>query len=882
MIKMMKIYIRTFIAIALIVVAGNAYAQFSGGDGSSGTPWLISNATDLNNIRSTYLGDYFRQTANIDVSSITNWNPIGDDADGSRFTGNYDGNGFTISGLTINRPSEGEVGLFGCIGGGTAAEPVVIQDVELINVGDVSGARGTGSLVGRVRGNIYTLIENCSASGSGTVSGNGATGGLVGANNSAQETPGGTDNPTLSQSWANIAVLGVTGGGGDKIGGLVGCNQKGNTINCYARGSVTVPASGTFVRIGGLAGCTDLRGTITNSFSTGAVDISSNPNATLFGGLVGNLGSGGNAGVVTDSYWDTQTSGQSTSAAGTGYTTAQMKVQGNFTGFDFTNVWTIDGSGTINDGYPYLLATGVTTYNNWTGAQNTTWSNTNNWSASRVPIATDIAVIPSGLTNYPIITSSEDLIATAKLLDIAPGGSLTINALGKFEVIGDLRSETSGLTIKSDVTGTGSLLHDATNVNATIERYITGSTTLTSKSYHTVSIPLTQDAGPVSGLFLGSYLYEFDAINQEWDALGTPTNTPLSVDKGYLIFYPDASITYSFAGPMNNGVFDAPSMPTTAEDHHFIPNPYPSAIDWDASQGWNKTNLYDAVWIWSASAGNWAAYGTQTGGTNGASQYIPVGQGFLVQANTTGSPALSMNNNVRVHNDQAFLKNKADDSDILRVRSKTADYSDEILLTFKEYASNNFEGQFDVGKMYGLGDSPQLYSYSADNYKLSINAMEEIQEDITIQLGFEIATSGEVTLEFPTIETFEPETSVILMDQLTGANIDVRANSEYTFISQPEDDADRFKLQFKNATSIAEVNTHDLTAYFSGQTLYFNLDGFTGSSFVQLYNTSGQIVFASEVNASQNNIQIGDLSTGIYLVRLTNDQHVYSTKVSYR
>ena len=77
--------------------------------------------------------------------------------------------------------------------------------------------------------------------------------------------------------------------------------------------------------------------------------------------------------------------------------------------------------------------------------------------------------------------------------------------------------------------------------------------------YHTVSVPLTDDANAVSGLFMWSFLFSFDAGAQDWFPYGILTNTPLVVDQGYLIIKdivepggttePDP--TYVFAGPMN-------------------------------------------------------------------------------------------------------------------------------------------------------------------------------------------------------------------------------------------------------------------------------------------------------------------------------------------
>ncbi|MGC8844862.1 MAG: PASTA domain-containing protein [Candidatus Hydrogenedens sp.] len=99
-------------------------------------------------------------------------------------------------------------------------------------------------------------------------------------------------------------------GGGDDTGILVGRNNGGIVRNCYSTGRVS--CSGEYV-----------------------------------GGLVGY----DNRGTVSQSYWDVETSGQSSSAGGTGKTTAQMKQQATYVGWDFVYVWGI----VENSSYPYLL-----------------------------------------------------------------------------------------------------------------------------------------------------------------------------------------------------------------------------------------------------------------------------------------------------------------------------------------------------------------------------------------------------------------------------------------------------------------------------------------------------------------------------------------------
>jgi len=158
----------------------------------------------------------------------------------------------------------------------------------------------------------------------GNVSGDDNLGGLVGYNEN-----------DIEQCYATGNVIGT----GSCVGGLIGLNG-GNVTDCYARGD----AEGVSA-VGGLIGEHWGPGTVDNCYSTGLV-TGVGPN---IGGLIGADS------VVTDSFWDTVTSGQAASAGGTGKTTAEMKTAATFTdaGWDFATIWTICGG--VNNNYPCLV-----------------------------------------------------------------------------------------------------------------------------------------------------------------------------------------------------------------------------------------------------------------------------------------------------------------------------------------------------------------------------------------------------------------------------------------------------------------------------------------------------------------------------------------------
>ncbi len=793
----MKIITLLFVLTGLTVQG----QDFAAGDGSAGDPYQVETVEHLNNVRN-HLDKHFIQTAHIDLTD-QEWEPIGSDTDNNRFTGSYDGGVYHITGLYISLSSTSEVGLFGCIGKGTSESHVSIKNVELINVRGVSGLRATGSLVGRVRGNIYTIIENCSATGSSgaVVSGTGATGGLVGANNSHQETPGGEDNPVISGCFADISVEARDEGVGDKFGGLVGCNQKGTTINSYARGSVEVVGSNSFVRVGGLAGCVELRGRIITSYSSGTVT----PNgADKAGGLVGHLGDGAapNRGTVNDSYYheDAYTS----SAAGTPLSEEQMKQQASFSGFDFVDVWN------INDGttYPTLKKVPVTTYISWTGAVDDCWENLENWDPKRAIESKDILVIPDGKSKYPVITDAQDITIQSKSLNINLGAAITIAPKGKLTINGSLNNahgNISGIVIESNAANTGSLIHQTNDVEVTIQRYITGEPIPEvdgAKMYHTVSVPVTQSTDPMSELFLGSYLYSFNVTNQAWELMGSATDNHLEVDRGYMIYYPDDNnTTYTFAGQLNNGVFEYPVEFHEAGGYsgfNLVPNPYPSAIDWESAEGWTKENINNSVWIWDPQAGQYAAY---AGGekTNNGTSIIPVGQSFFVQANDTGTPSLSVNNSARVHSDQAFFKEDSGQPDaVLRIRSLTGNYRDEAVIRLKEGATAGSDPHLDAEKMFGIPAAPQIYSHASDGRRMSIYSHPHPEGNITIPLSFELEKGSPVKFEFEGAGSFREGTQLLLEDLFKQNTFELEEGGEYEFTHIEGADPERFALHIKS------------------------------------------------------------------------------------
>ncbi len=346
-------FVRQLFIVFILFLCTGLFAQFAGGNGTSGNPYQISTPEQLNLVRN-YLTSYFIMTNDISLygylwtgapgyNSGAFWQPIGDDA--NRFRGNFNGNGFNIGFLKINRPTTANVGLFGYLGYGAT-----VQNVKLVSA-VVTGGNATGALVGANRsGNIY----NC-GSLNGTVNGGAgwAIGGLVGFSG-----PEGRNFSFIKWSFSTGTVSGSNLG----IGGLVGQNGELGALdaqvveNCYS--SATVNGGTTGNQVGGLIGSLATAGWVINSYSTGKPT-----GATNVGGFIGAMASSLN--LSNNNFWDTETSGTTFSGAdgvymaGTnslppqGRTSSQMKIQSTYSGWDFTTpVWHIETA--YNNGYPHL------------------------------------------------------------------------------------------------------------------------------------------------------------------------------------------------------------------------------------------------------------------------------------------------------------------------------------------------------------------------------------------------------------------------------------------------------------------------------------------------------------------------------------------------
>ncbi|MDE2836231.1 MAG: hypothetical protein OXL97_01805 [Chloroflexota bacterium] len=324
------------------------------------------------------------------------WEPIGTESES--FSTTFEGNDNTIVGLFINRPAADRVGLFGVVSntGG------VIRNVGLTNT-NVTGRDWVGGLVGENWGTISASYSTGGGLAGDPVFGfyvtygarGNSAGGLVGRNYgtitasySTSLVWGGEAGGLVSYSEGTIVLSYATGGAagesGSRVGGLVGSNN-GTVSASYATGPVSniYHAEPFISSAGGLVGSNDPRGTISASYATGAVSGPADVGGLValnfgtieasyatggvsytrqggpvgsdddVGGLVGTVGASYRVPTTTSSYWDTQTTGQSTSDGGVGKTTSELQSPTGYTGIYADWNVDLDGDGDGDDPWDF-------------------------------------------------------------------------------------------------------------------------------------------------------------------------------------------------------------------------------------------------------------------------------------------------------------------------------------------------------------------------------------------------------------------------------------------------------------------------------------------------------------------------------------------------
>lgn len=544
----------------------------------------------------------------------------------------------------------------------------------------------------------------------------------------------------------------------------------------------------------------------------------------------------------------------------------------------------------------------------WTGSDNanpTVWNNASNWYGNTIPAGDEDVLLPGGLANYPVSTSSQNYtINTGRSLILAPGAKATFGTL----------SNNGTLKLESDATNISTLITDSYSGSAaTVELYLTGGGGSSTYKWHYVSSPVSAlpvntfilkpamdfaqyfESRPSSNPMQGWVAYDGYVYSGAYYLTGLPyviSGTNLNVGQGYNYYYA-SDYKFTFSGQLNvSSISPTITCGINPLIHGFnlLGNPFSSGLDW-------TTIINDAGFPTLTSKGLYftrnntqcsyiAGVGYPDASVTGI---IPPMQGFFIHTTNT-STTLPLLAGARAHNIPARYKGKGEIIPLVRLQLDNDTIKDNTVVRFDSKAEATLDNDFDAVRMF-LSDEIQ-YIYSTDGVtKYAINGQPFPETTLQIPLSVNILTSGNHSITASQLQGLESY-NVGLKDNTTGFTADLKSNPAILFSSDAGIFTGRFVLVVSGSTtaipeypnlSEKAFNIYYYQNMLNIQTLGDEWDGKKGS--ISIYNLTGKIT-GSEQNVEfyENSlIQIpANLTKGVYVVEINSGVQRYAGKVVIR
>lgn len=463
------------------------------------------------------------------------------------------------------------------------------------------------------------------------------------------------------------------------------------------------------------------------------------------------------------------------------------------------------------------------------------WSNPTNWSRNEVPTSDHLVYIPY---NQDVKIGQLD---QANAWDILVEGSLKI---------------------KSDSSGTGSLIFNNPHVPAIIERFISAPENWPNNG-HFISSPVEMQSlssFETTGLNNDFNIYGWDENTGSWISYKDPGFVIWNEGNffregcGYLIAYQNDQ-NQVFTGPIHvkDVVLSQLSFsPSQGEGWHLLGNPFSSALAWN-NGNWNLNNVAGIAKVWNPL---YQSYHDVFIG-----EIIPSAQGFMVQVNIPNN-SITIPSQARVHSNLNILKASKGLFCKIIARPVNSNATQEFFMRLETGATPNYDFYWDSQFIEGL--APHLYAI-CDNQKLSTFTTHSIAPNSEIPLGFKKIAANDYTLQL--VENNLP-LLISLLDLKTNQTQNLSLNPVYSFSAQDNDPENRFILRFEAPIGINAIKNQIQDLYVRDHMLY--LANLTEKSIVEIFGLEGTLLF--RCSSSSNKIPL-NLATGTYLLRISSNNN---------
>ncbi len=539
----------------------------------------------------------------------------------------------------------------------------------------------------------------------------------------------------------------------------------------------------------------------------------------------------------------------------------------------------------------------------WNGSAGTNWNTAANWGpCPGVPAITDNVVIPN-LSNKPVVSGTP--AAVCRSLTVNSGAELTINSNQNLTADnavtnnGIIRVMNSGnfiqTTNSTSYSGSGSMV---------VQRQGTSSPTV----YNYWGSPITNANVPGSNRYLYNSLVgtHSNADDNPADPGWQAYSGPMTPGRGYAA---TGAGLVTFTGTPNNA--DVPYAVTTSTQpmtstvagtrFNLVSNPYPSAISANAFINANgpaaslPTNrrIAGVLYFWdddnSGSSGystsdyaTWTTIGSVGGGGNTPQGSIASGQGFKVDAETSGN--IVFTNAMRGGSNAQFFRLAEDDEfmDRLWLNISGSGNFNQTLVAFRDDATDLRDLMYDAYKVRGNAQMA-LGSVQA-NETFAVAAFPTLTSDRVVPLLTYVAQQGTYTFEADSVDGFEGFT-IYLEDLLSGQLHAMEQGTTVAVQMGPEHEYGRFQLRF-SPELVTGVNDAAgvmgrIIASEQGIRVMMGTDVSTTGDLL-LYSLSGQLVSSRRlgvVAGTSDRLDVSGIPLGVYLAEFRSETGVINAKV---
>lgn len=533
------------------------------------------------------------------------------------------------------------------------------------------------------------------------------------------------------------------------------------------------------------------------------------------------------------------------------------------------------------------------------------WSDASKWTFNSLPISGSCVRIPNGsfaTVNIPDAIAGTLIVESGGKLEISGNSALTVeNGITNQATADDFVIKTDGNLLQTNniAVNTGSIK---------AERHLTGiDTDIVNKMdyiYWSSPVDIQNLHNFSPGTPTEHNKWGFLQYNEADDYFYNTGDTDFVIGKGYAIRAENNNgqpydKTYSFSGKPNNGNYDYPIFKNN-EGYNLVGNPYPSNIRAEYLWAINP-DLETVVYLWtnaltydqyqqggSYSGNNYAIY-NQTGGTpptageNHAMEFTPdgiikIGQGFIVQANSSGQ--INFSNIIRDSESGIFYSKEQKDRFWLTLTSPS-EFVNTALIGYIPGAVNDYDKGFDA-EFWGASDA--IYSIIPETQLIIQGKEYPLDTNDIVPLGYKAFETGTYIIQVEEKEgIFAEAQNIYLVDHLLNKTVNLSAKP-YKFLTRAGEYNDRFEIIYKNKNIISTAqDVYEpllLTVTRQSEDLLIMSKGDKLSEVI-VYDLLGKPVFTyKDLNTEKLRIPAAEYSKQILIVNVvTQSGNTVSQKV---